>query len=199
MQGVTLQQMMQVKVPAGIRPGMGFMVASPEGTQFQVQCPPGASEGMLISVAPPQPAVQPIMPVQPAMPVQPSSQVDMQQIELSNDPNAPLIPTEEIKICYCHTCPAPPFIGYNVGCVGPKGASAPDVIESCWLESVCSFYPWWADCHGPLKREPGTNTFSGSDCCGDVKYHVSKNGAGKIKIRQESCCVWGNDTYEDCA
>ena len=49
--------MMQVKVPAGIRPGMGFMVASPEGTQFQVQCPPVtvrsriASEGMLISVA----------------------------------------------------------------------------------------------------------------------------------------------------
>ena len=64
MQGVTLQQMMQVKVPAGIRPGMGFMVAGPDGSQFQVQCPPDAKEGMMITVAVPMPAVavaQPMM------------------------------------------------------------------------------------------------------------------------------------------
>ena len=57
-------QQMQVQVPAGVGPGMGFMVAGPDGSQFQVQCPPDAKEGMMITVAVPTPAVavaQPMM------------------------------------------------------------------------------------------------------------------------------------------
>ena len=51
-------------MPAGVGPGMGFMVAGPDGSQFQVQCPPDAKEGMMITVAVPTPAVavaQPMM------------------------------------------------------------------------------------------------------------------------------------------
>ena len=65
MSGVVMQQMMQVQVPAGIGPGMPFMVSGADGSQFQVQCPPDAKEGMMISVATPspQPAVVMAQPV----------------------------------------------------------------------------------------------------------------------------------------
>ena len=54
-------QQMQVTVPAGVGPGMPFMVDTPSG-QVQVTCPPGAMAGgqMLVNV----PAAQPVMMVQ---------------------------------------------------------------------------------------------------------------------------------------
>jgi hypothetical protein len=48
----TLGQM-QVQVPAGIGPGMKFRIAAPGRDQFEVTCPPDASEGMTISVTVP--------------------------------------------------------------------------------------------------------------------------------------------------
>ena len=35
---------MQVIVPAGVGPGMSFIVSSPSGQQMQVVCPPNATE-----------------------------------------------------------------------------------------------------------------------------------------------------------
>ena len=46
-----MMQQMQVTVPAGVSPGMPFMVNTPTG-QVQVTCPPGVSAGGQMLVNP---------------------------------------------------------------------------------------------------------------------------------------------------
>ena len=47
---------MQVIVPAGIGPGMSFIVSTPSGQQMQVVCPPNAAAGSPMIVNVPQQA-----------------------------------------------------------------------------------------------------------------------------------------------
>ena len=53
-------QQMQVTVPAGVGPGMAFIVNTPAG-QIQVTCPPDAKEGMPMLVNVPVATPQPMM------------------------------------------------------------------------------------------------------------------------------------------
>ena len=43
-------QMMQVSVPAGVKPGQQFSVQTPGGGQMQVTCPEGVEEGSAIQI-----------------------------------------------------------------------------------------------------------------------------------------------------
>ena len=47
---------MQVIVPAGVGPGMSFIVNTPSGQQMQVVCPPNATAGSPMIVNVPQQA-----------------------------------------------------------------------------------------------------------------------------------------------
>jgi hypothetical protein len=49
---------MQVQVPAGVAPGQGFMIQTPDGQRMQVTAPPGSVPGQTLTVNAPAPVSQ---------------------------------------------------------------------------------------------------------------------------------------------
>ena len=218
------QTMLSATVPAGIGPGMPFVIQAPNGENVMVTCPVGASAGQQCQVpydAPPE--IQPVAAEPSVVIAERSFQVDHLMIRgcppigemwvMYTDGKADLATEITSKMVLKNMgCCKNPLNGLEIpiytGTVDKTGQMQGSRVATMLLEFPLCVAP---GCHQPMsavvKRDAGSAVLGRLDstgialcpqCCEDDPLHVTLTGAPSVDFAGTTipCCICPNEDVE---